>query len=293
METKNKKYQLLHDDTTYVCGKLLYRIKANISFDYVKKGDLGGYIQDLSNLSEDGTCWIDSKSSVFGDATVKDDAYLKNSIVCNGSQICGNALIKNSKIDLGAKVFEHAMIIDSIIKGNGCEIFGKACVEDTQIRGNSKISGSSNIKSSTIKDGTINGEAKIEKCTIKNAIAGGTADIYNCILDPKNLDPYTICTKIEVLSGKYCNETFEDDEKHRKKREQERAENDAQCERDIKRYEEWLKLQPKYTEEELARIREHEQAEFDAYCEWAKRELQYRQYSIDHDDPYPWWRKMD
>lgn len=40
---KEKKYKLLKDDTIKMRGCTLYRIKALKKFDYINKGDLGGY----------------------------------------------------------------------------------------------------------------------------------------------------------------------------------------------------------------------------------------------------------
>jgi len=48
---KNNKYTLLENDTIEVNGLKLYRIKAKKSFGNVTKGDLGGFIENDSNLS--------------------------------------------------------------------------------------------------------------------------------------------------------------------------------------------------------------------------------------------------
>lgn len=53
----NKKYSLLKSDTKSWMGKILYRIKAKISFGLVIKGDLGGYIEKEDNLSVYGDAW--------------------------------------------------------------------------------------------------------------------------------------------------------------------------------------------------------------------------------------------
>jgi len=37
---------------------ILYRIRALKDFGDVKKGDIGGYIQSKSNLSQEGNVWI-------------------------------------------------------------------------------------------------------------------------------------------------------------------------------------------------------------------------------------------
>lgn len=45
-----KKYELT-DNTQEILGHVLHQIKALKSFGDVKKGDLGGWIEDYSNLS--------------------------------------------------------------------------------------------------------------------------------------------------------------------------------------------------------------------------------------------------
>ncbi len=46
-----KKYELTTDTKTFL-GRKLFRIKALISFGDVKAGDMGGYVEKESNLSE-------------------------------------------------------------------------------------------------------------------------------------------------------------------------------------------------------------------------------------------------
>jgi hypothetical protein len=56
----NKKYKLTKE-TIIVDSSTLYRIKAlnDIPSSNVKKGDLGGFIENESNLSHEGSCWVD------------------------------------------------------------------------------------------------------------------------------------------------------------------------------------------------------------------------------------------
>lgn len=53
-------------------GRTLYRIRALKNFRNVKKGDLGGYVEKESNLSQTGDAWI------YDDAKVMDNAIVKN-----------------------------------------------------------------------------------------------------------------------------------------------------------------------------------------------------------------------
>ena len=67
---KMNKYELLQDDKIEVSGHILYRIKALKDFFGAKAGDLGGYIEGESNLSQEGTCWVYDNARVFGDAKI-------------------------------------------------------------------------------------------------------------------------------------------------------------------------------------------------------------------------------
>lgn len=67
----NKKYELLEDDFIEYDGKRLYRIKSLKDFGYIKKDDLGGYIESENNLSHTGNSWVS------GNAVVKENYHVK------------------------------------------------------------------------------------------------------------------------------------------------------------------------------------------------------------------------
>ena len=73
---ENKKYELLTDDTIELFGRTLYRIRAKIDFGSVKKGQLGGYIEKVENLSHDGIAWVSDNAKVCDEACVSDDAWV-------------------------------------------------------------------------------------------------------------------------------------------------------------------------------------------------------------------------
>ena len=58
------KYELTNE-TKAVNGKTLFRIRALEDFSNVKAGDLGGWIESESNLSQEGTCWVYGKAQVY------------------------------------------------------------------------------------------------------------------------------------------------------------------------------------------------------------------------------------
>ena len=96
-----KKYELIESDI-----RGLHRIKALRDFGDVKKGDVGGYVENEYNLSHDGECWIYYDAAVFENATVWNDVRIRdeariygnasindNVVVCNNARVCGDSVI--------------------------------------------------------------------------------------------------------------------------------------------------------------------------------------------------------
>lgn len=97
METR--KY-VLTDETKKLNGVLVHRIKAVKDFADVKKGDLGGWVESESNLSQEGDCWLYDYTAAYG-----------------GTIICGNGKIENiySGIDPSYQpIIGDAFICDKI-----------------------------------------------------------------------------------------------------------------------------------------------------------------------------------
>ena len=49
---------------------VLHRIRATVSFGFVKIGDLGGWIEKEENLSHEGKAWVCGDAEVWGNAKV-------------------------------------------------------------------------------------------------------------------------------------------------------------------------------------------------------------------------------
>ncbi len=110
----------------------LFRIRAlrDIPSAGVKAGDLGGYIENEENLSQEGRCWIGGeacvycKSYVFGDAQVYGNAH-----VFDHAQIYGNAQVfENATVYNCALVFGNASIFDKGSVFGNVQVFGNAIV---------------------------------------------------------------------------------------------------------------------------------------------------------------------
>ena len=128
----DKKYELIPSDK-----EGLYRIKALKDFSYVKKGDIGGYVESECNLSQYGDCWICDDAIVMGKAKVCDNAR-----VYDNAQVWGNARVEyNAQICDDAVVMGNAQIYDNVvIKGNA-----KVC-DNAEIEGNARIGGNTVIQ---------------------------------------------------------------------------------------------------------------------------------------------------
>ena len=143
----NPKYELTNETIT-VRQKTLYRIRALRSFSDVKEGDLGGYVESESNLSQFDNCWIYDEAKVFGDARVLHNATVHmNAQVYDQAQINDDAFIsKNASVCQRALVSGHATITDAAIVSGDAVIHGNAFVgnsafvdDKAHIRGNAQI----------------------------------------------------------------------------------------------------------------------------------------------------------
>ena len=89
-----KKYEILTDDFITVDDIKLYRIRALKDFGDVKTGELGGFIENESNLSHEGLAWVYHDARVFGNARVCDNARVFGNVrVYGNALVCGNAKV--------------------------------------------------------------------------------------------------------------------------------------------------------------------------------------------------------
>lgn len=77
-----------------VDGTTVYRIRALKSFNDITTGDLGGFIENTSNLSQRGKCWIYDDACVFGLARVVDNAAVYETVeISDNIRVCGYAQV--------------------------------------------------------------------------------------------------------------------------------------------------------------------------------------------------------
>lgn len=155
----------------------LFRIRALRNFADVKKGDLGGLVENERNLSQFGDCWVYDGGTVQGDAKVYGNAKIKEAIVC------GTALVDDcAVVESGALVCDDALVTQSacvcheaIVRGRA-RISGRAVVTDASlIYDRAHVSGNARIYNSSVC-----GEALItDKAAIyDSSVVSGNAEIY-------------------------------------------------------------------------------------------------------------------
>ena len=131
-----KKYELLKDDSIKFGNRTLYRIRALRDFNDVKKGDLGGYVENEKNLSHEDKCWVYNNAEIFGKARVYDNAEIRDDVcVYDNAHVYGDAEIRNK-----ACVYGNAHVY-----GNA-EIYGNSNIyESARVFDNAEVCGESTI----------------------------------------------------------------------------------------------------------------------------------------------------
>lgn len=174
----NEKYEI----TDIAHGKypFLHRIRAlrDIGKD-VKAGDLGGFVESESNLSDEGdTSWIFGDAIAAGDAFVDQDARLfgkaiacDSAYVSQGAELSGEARAEDFAYIRGAVLCGHArasahnMILDSPETGKApalsesCVVYGTV-MGDVHIMGNAVVLGDEKIANETLDTLVINGQER-------------------------------------------------------------------------------------------------------------------------------------
>ena len=75
-----KKFELT-SETKIHFGLTLYRIRALVDFSFIKKGELGGFVEKEENLSQvSGNAWV------YGDARVSGNARVYGNALVSGKE---------------------------------------------------------------------------------------------------------------------------------------------------------------------------------------------------------------
>ena len=123
-----KKYELTNETKTLAGGTVLHRIRAlrDIPRFGVKAGELGGFVEEENNLSQDGKAWVFGNAEVFGDAKVSGKAW-----VYGNAKVYGNVNVFGD-----AEVFGYAWVSGYANVSGDAEVSGYA-----NVSGDSEVSG--------------------------------------------------------------------------------------------------------------------------------------------------------
>lgn len=150
LERNKPKYELV-GGSKLIDGTELYRIVALKNFGNVQKGAIGGYVESMNNLSQEGNCWIYDDAKVTGMAYVYDDAEISGNAIVSGQSIVSG----NAKIQCKGSVLDHSKVKDyAIVQGivyDNAVIKGKSIInEGASIGGQAILSGESVLGTGTI-----------------------------------------------------------------------------------------------------------------------------------------------
>ena len=163
------------------------RIRATADFDIIVReptetdpgeiipiriDDLGGTIENIKNLSQDGTCWV------FPDAMIKDNARVTNDAIIAGTSVVSD----------NARIYGKAWIEDSEVRGNARVLGSARVLHESIVEGNAKVSGDCIIDGRP--DYTITHAENVPSIVSGNAIVQGNSRILggNVLDDAKILD---------------------------------------------------------------------------------------------------------
>ena len=138
----SKKYELTNETKTLADGTVLHRIRAlrDITRFVVKAGELGGFVEEENNLSQDGKAWVFDNAEVSGNAKVYGNAEVSgNAKVYGNAWVSGDAWVSgNAEVSCNARVYGNAEV-----SGNA-KVYGNAWVSgDAKVSGNAKVHGDS------------------------------------------------------------------------------------------------------------------------------------------------------
>lgn len=177
----------------------LYRIFALKSFTSpageVVDGNIGGYIQDESNLNQNDSSWL------FNSAKIFDNALLVDSSLCDNAAAFQNAILQDSiGRSYGQASGDCTVIESTFTSGTTVKC---ARVERSKLFGSCRLEKNAEVIDSTISDGVIVTDfAKVIRCELRDTtLVKGQSIIENCHYSGHTL----------INNGKYVNETRQTD----------------------------------------------------------------------------------
>lgn len=133
---------ILTKETYELLGHTLHRIQAVRDFADVKSGDLGGFVELTSNLSQSGNCWVYDNACVFGNASVSIDAKVKDHAVVYDAykSAPGDSRLNRTSVSDSAVVENRAIVRNRAMIRHFAVVSGNAIVEnEVQLTGRSFV----------------------------------------------------------------------------------------------------------------------------------------------------------
>ena len=155
-----KKYELVMENPLDFYHRKLYRVRALKDFADVKKGDLGGFIENENNLSQEENCWVYNNAVVSENARVYNNAKIYDKAeVYGNAKVCDNAEVHdNAEVYGNAKVYNLTIIHDNAKVYDRVEVSGCAEVyQDAVIRDNAEVYNNARVHDMV----DVHGDAKI------------------------------------------------------------------------------------------------------------------------------------
>ena len=132
----NKKYEILMDEenTIEFEGHTLHRIKALRDFGDIKRGDIGGYVENENNLSHEGNCWIYDDAKAMDYSIISDNSRIyNNSRMYNNSAMYDNSemydysiMYDNSEMHHNSRMHDNTKMYDNSTLYNNSAMFGNS-----------------------------------------------------------------------------------------------------------------------------------------------------------------------
>ena len=132
-----KKYEMIPEGD-------MFRVKALRDFGNVRKGDVGGLIENECNLSHDGNSWVYDNAEVYGNARVYEDALVFNDAeVYGAAEVHGNASIfHKAQVYDNARVYGHSWVFNNAMVYGEAQVFGNAIIfESAKVCDNAQVFG--------------------------------------------------------------------------------------------------------------------------------------------------------
>ena len=177
------KYELT-DEAKNINGVTLHRIRAlrDLPSAGVKSGDLGGWIEKESNLSQNGDAWVYGHAQVYGDARVCDNARVyDDALVCDNARVFDDALVcDNARVFGNARVYDdaevcgNARVYDDALVFRNARVFGDAEVyDDAWVCGNARVCGNALVFGNARVYGNAEVYDDADYMTFKNSWSSG------------------------------------------------------------------------------------------------------------------------